>query len=80
MAEREQNHRHTIEDTSLKSAVAAEKRGQIFIFVISLSVILGGVSLASMGHPAWGIGLLLPALGALAYTLMTGRRHKQQKE
>ena len=80
MAEREQNHRHGIENSGLKAAVAAEKRGQVFIFVISLSVILGGVSLASMGHPAWGIGLLLPALGALAYTLVTGRRHKQQKE
>lgn len=80
MAEREQNHRHDIEDSGLKAVVAAEKRGQIFTFIISLSVIVGGVSLASMGHPAWGIGLLLPALAALAYTLMTGRRHKQQKE
>lgn len=80
MAESEQEHRHAIEDNSLKAAVAAEKRGQVFIFIISLCVILGGVSLAYLDHPAWGIGLLLPALGGLAYTLMTGRRRRQQKE
>lgn len=80
MAEREQGHRHMIEDMGLKAAVSAEKRGQVFIFVISLSVISSGVLLALLGHPAWGIGLLLPALAGLAYTLITGRRAKQQKE
>lgn len=78
MAEREQNHRHMIEETGVNAAVAAEKRGQTYVLIISAFVIGGLVGLGYLGHPVWGLTFALPALAGLAYPLITGSRQKKR--
>lgn len=74
--EREQEHRHSIEKKSLEAAIASEKRGQHSILWISILLIICSTILAIAEHPGWGIGIVIPGLGGLAYTLIAGRRRR----
>ena len=74
--EDEQKHRHAIEDKSVDAAVAAEKRGQDYIFWLSILVIVSSTFIAFAGYPAWSLAVLFPGLSTLGYMLMNRRRSK----
>lgn len=74
--EDEQVHRHAIEDKSVDAAIAAEKRGQDYIFGISILVIVSSTLIVFAGYPAWSLAVLLPGLSTLGYMLVNRRRSK----
>ena len=79
MAEKEQNHRHEIEQTAVHGSVSAEKRGQTFAFLLCGSVILGSIGLIAVGHPVSGTLLAGSTLVGLAYIFITGRRQEESE-
>ena len=80
MAEREQSHRHSIEGTALSGSVAAEKRGQVFAFLICTAVVIGSIGLIALGHEVPGLILAGSTLVGLAYVFITGRRQEDDEE
>ena len=76
--EEEQKHRHAIENKSVDAAVASEKRGQEYIFRISILVIVSSTVIVFAGYPAWSLAVLLPGLSTLGYMLMDKKRSKSK--
>jgi uncharacterized membrane protein len=75
MAESEQQHRHQMENQSLRAAVTAESRGQHYALIISLIIIGGALYLIDNGKEIYGSILAGGTLTALAYMFITGK-HK----
>jgi uncharacterized membrane protein len=63
MAERNQSHRHDIENRVVNGNLRAQPRGQWFAFTISLVAIGGGIGLAAYGMDAIAITSILTGLG-----------------
>jgi hypothetical protein len=65
MAESEQSHRISFEQSALKAAIADKKRGQFFGGTIGILAILGAVAAVYLGAP-WQVPVALvgvPVLG-----------------
>ncbi len=77
MAEVEQSHRHSIEESALKGSILAEKRGQIFAFLTCGVLLLGSIGLILQGHDVSGTFLVSGTLAGLAYVFITGRRGEE---
>lgn len=79
MAERQQGHRHDLENVVINGNVKAEARGQWMGLLISVVVIVAGTYLAAMGKQITG-GLLVGVdVVALASVFVIGKQ-KQQRE
>ncbi len=74
MAEKEQDHRHTIENTAVNGAINKDKRSQSYalLCIIFLSVLCGG--LIYLGHDVAGTVLGGATLVSLAALFITGKR------
>lgn len=58
MAEKQQQHRFSIENKAIKSQTSQSMKGQIFGFIISLFCIIGGIYLTMNNYPIQGGGLI----------------------
>lgn len=73
------HHRMEIERKVIDSGISNSKRGQIFAFILSLIVIIGGFALIFLDKNALGITSILGALTALVGTFIYGNKSKQKE-
>lgn len=73
MAELQQAHRFDLEKTSIESQQKANRQGQLFGFILSLVVILGGVALLLLGMPILGVCLMAGMICILAALFIGGK-------
>ena len=74
MAEEQAAHRRTLETRVIAGNLAAERRGQIFAFVLALVVIALGGGLIQLGKDASGLTAIIGALATLVAVFVYGRR------
>ena len=79
MAEKQEEHRHSIEKTVIAGNVRAQQLAVIFAFLIGLSGIGGGTAIALYGHALGGFSAVLATLASLVSVFFYGRR-EQRKE
>jgi len=65
MAEKEQDHRHTVQLRGQRHQAAITVLGQICAFILSLSGIVGGVFLAMHDKQLTGFGIFFTSLASL---------------
>jgi uncharacterized membrane protein len=80
MAEKEQGHRHTLENTAVNGAINKDKRSQNYALfcIVFLSVLCGG--LIYLGHDLAGTVLGGATLVSLAALFITGKRDNKNIE
>lgn len=66
MAERQAEHRQSLEKQELESETGVISRGQWFAFIVTILVVIAGVSLMAIGKSPWGLALILTDLSLLA--------------
>ncbi|MDD9806041.1 MAG: DUF2335 domain-containing protein [Gammaproteobacteria bacterium] len=79
MAEKEQNHRHAMEDRTLQSITSFEKLGQLCTLLISGAIITIGALIALMADAVAGSIVVAVPLASLAAQLISGHRLKKRK-
>ena len=78
LAEKQQDHRHLLENKSVDAAIDAEKRGQHYALIVSVLIILGALYLIATGKEVYGTILAGGTLTGLAYIFITGRKKSQK--
>lgn len=73
MAEREQQHRHTMQAESIRGGLNLSRRGQHYGLGIALTVLVAAVILVLTGHEAAGIVIASVDLVSLAAVFVFGR-------
>lgn len=73
LAENQQSHRHSLEQTAVDSNVRNEGRGQIFAFILSMVTILGGIGLIAIGKSIEGLIALIGILVSLTAVFIVGK-------
>ena len=86
MAEQEQRHRIDVEKAMLEQnaknideAAIANKRSQIFAFMLTLLLIIAGVALTVMGFAAVGLTIFGTTIIGVVTVFITGKFAKQPK-
>lgn len=79
MAEKEQMHRHSIENRALQASIGTEKRGQKYAYVLSLLILFGSMGLIYSGREISGSILAGSTLIGLAYVFITGRKREDSE-
>ncbi|MBI5524271.1 MAG: DUF2335 domain-containing protein [Desulfarculus sp.] len=77
MAEKEQAHRHGMQDVRTKAAIRDSGRGVVFAFILCLAAIAGGSITAIVSAPLAGGAIALGGLASLAGTFIYGTRLKR---
>ena len=81
LAENQSNHRQVIEKAVVNGNVAAEKRGQIFGFIIAMTAVIGGIYLIANDRSVEGLVAIIAALSALVGVFVYGRiQQKKERE
>lgn len=80
MAEKQQNHRHGIEERALNCAYDIDRRGQNYALTVSLTIIVGSILLISIGKEVAGTILAGGTLTGLAYIFISGRKREDSEE
>jgi uncharacterized membrane protein len=84
MAERQQLHRHNLEEKAVTAGIRRATRGQWFAFIIAMSAIGGGIYLSSIGQTTKGVvaivGALATLVGLFLYAHRSGRTDLQRKD
>jgi uncharacterized membrane protein len=83
MAERQSEHRQSLETTVVESNCRAQSRGQWFAFILALVVISGGVYLLAQGKSVQGFSAIILAvaslIGALVYSHTEQKKERERK-
>ncbi len=79
MAESQLRHRHRLEGTVVDGNVAAQKRGQLFAFVLGFIAIVGGIVLIVLDKDAQGLAAIISAFVALAGVFIYGRWEQERE-
>ncbi len=74
MAEREQAHRHIIQQKTLTAQFAATIAGQACAVLIGLAGVSGGIYLAAQGQPLGGFGVFFTSLAGLVGVFFYNRK------
>ena len=81
MAEKEQGHRHQLDEQRWPAQKKLLSRGQVFAFILSLSIVIGGIWLLLEDKQISGFVTLLGAIGVVAgpfiYTMRWKRKQTQ---
>ena len=82
MAEKQSEHRQSLEKAAVYSGVENSKRGQRFAFIIALVIIVSGVFLISIDKDTTGFIMVVGSIGSLIGVFIYGRRSeiKERKE
>jgi uncharacterized membrane protein len=84
MAEKEQVHRHQQEDERWPVQKKLLSRGQVFAFILSLSIVVGGIWLLMKDKQIAGFVTLMGAIGVVAgpfiYQLRAKRKQAAQQQ
>jgi uncharacterized membrane protein len=76
--EREGDHRHWIERTTLQADVGAQQKGQWFAFVIALIGLSGGFGLILNGSSALGLAVFFITLASFAAVFIYGKKRQEK--
>ncbi len=79
MAERQGAHREALETTVIVAGVKSQTRGAWFGFIISMTAIMGGIYLVTLGKDGQGLAAIISSLAALTAVFVVGKR-KEGKE
>jgi hypothetical protein len=79
MAERQSQHRETIESQVVTGNIESQKRGSILGFILALVTILGGIYLVYAGKDGYGFATIITSLVGLIGVFVYSRR-QQGKE
>ena len=79
MAESNATHRQGMEKAVVVGNIAAQKRGQVFAFILALIVVIVGTVLVYQGKTNAGLWLILGDIVALAAVFLGGK-FLQKKE
>jgi len=79
MAETQSAHRQALEAAVVGGNVAAEARGHIFGFVITMTAVVGGIGLIANGKSTEGLVAIITALSALAGVFVWGRVQQKRE-
>ncbi|MBQ3275029.1 DUF2335 domain-containing protein [Candidatus Saccharibacteria bacterium] len=79
MAEEQSAHRRKMEMKVIDSGIENSKRGQLFAFILSLVVIVGGLTLLILGKSTEGYVALVAALGTLVGTFIYGKKSEKDE-
>ncbi len=74
MAEKQQEHRHSQQSIRLTLDGARERRGQWMGFLVTVSGIIGGVTLIMFDKPVAGFTTLVGAIGSIVGLFVWSRR------
>jgi len=74
LAEKEQEHRHTIENKAIDGAISKDKRGQNYALIVALVTLIGAIFLIARGHSITGSILVGGTLTSLVYIFINGKR------
>lgn len=78
MAEKQADHRRSLEHLVLAANIRTEHRGQLLAFSVTVLVCGGGIYLLSQGQDITGlVTLLTPLLGLAGLFFYTARRNKE---
>lgn len=75
MAEREQSHRHNLEQSGVTGAIKKDSRGQHYALIVSVLIVLCCTFLIYSGHEISGSILGGGTLTGLAYIFISGRKN-----
>ena len=75
MAEQQQAHRIKMEEAAIGADLKSNTRGQLFGFILAALVILGGIGLAFMGMPWFGVPLTVGMMAILVVLFTKGKIH-----
>jgi uncharacterized membrane protein len=73
MAMDQSDHRRDLEATTIKGDLRLRQVGQIFAFIIAMTVIVGGLILIATGRPVYGLVSVLTVLTGLAALFVYSR-------
>jgi uncharacterized membrane protein len=79
MAESQHDHRQHLEKHVVQSNIKAQRLGTILGFIVSMTVILGGMWLLHEGKDTAGLATVLTALGALVGVFIYSK-HQQRED
>lgn len=80
-AEKQAEHRRSIESALVEAGVDWQERGQTYALVVVMTALIGGMVLVVLDRPIWGLGTVITAVGALAGSfLWASRRGRQRPE
>jgi uncharacterized membrane protein len=79
MAESQQQHRQALESAVVNGNVIAQRRGQLFGFLLGLVAIVGGIGLIAFDKSTQGLVAIITAFVALAAVFVYGR-YEQERE
>lgn len=77
MAEKEQNHRHNLENQGVSGAINKDSRGQHYALITSILLISACTFLIYSGHEVSGSILGGGSLTGLAYIFISGRKKEK---
>ena len=79
MAERQSQHRETMEAAVVHSNILSQKRGSWFGFIIAMTAILGGIYLIKLGLHTEGLSAIIGSLVALAAVFIYGKKKEGEE-
>ena len=79
LAESQHHHRQELEKCAITSNVKAQKLGTVLGFIVSMTVVLGGMWLIHEGKGTAGLATTLTALASLVGVFVWSK-HEQQKD
>jgi len=79
MAESQALHRQDLEKTVVFSGAKDSKRGQIFAFIIAITIVIGGVVSITMGRDVSGYGMLFTAIVPLGGAFVIGKKSEKDE-
>jgi uncharacterized membrane protein len=81
LAERQVEHRQSLESAVIHANIRAESRGQTFAFLLALIVVVGGILLIAFNKDVQGLAAIITAFVGLAAVFIYGRwQQKQERE
>ena len=80
MAEGEQTHRHGMEERSMKYGASIAVIGQLFGFLLALTILGGAMYLLATGKNIAGFGTLIPAICGLVALFMVGKKNSESAQ
>lgn len=79
MAEKNQDHRHNLENTVIPSRVKLEQRGQIIGALLGIAMIISGTAIVATGMPIVGVSIIGTTAVALAGLFVYTDRSKRKE-
>jgi uncharacterized membrane protein len=79
MAERQSVHREAMEAAVVTANLKSQTRGSWFGFILSMTAILGGIYLITLGKNAQGLTAIIGSLTALTAVFIYGKK-KESRE